>query len=160
MPSVMLPDCRWPPEQVFRYLGRYTHRVAISNHRIIKIDDGHVTFRYKDYKNGSRKKNMTLKGSEFLRRFLLHELPKKFVRIRHYGISAGPNVKTKLADAKKLLHVDADDQAKTNEDTPWWERFLELTGIDVMKCPHCGGRMERIPMPKTCFLERNSRAPP
>ena len=133
------------PEKVFRYLGRYTHRVAISNHRIVQIAHGQVSFLYKDYKNDCCKKCMTLNGTEFLRRFLLHVLPHGFVRIRHYGIYAGPNVKTKLLQAKKLLQPDADSvpQTPTHEAVPWWERFMELTGVDMMECPRCGGRMKR-----------------
>lgn len=74
------------PESVIEYLGRYTHKVAISNHRIKNLEDGKVTFNYKDYKHGGVKKEMTLEGMEFIRRFALHILPKGFVRIRHYGI--------------------------------------------------------------------------
>lgn len=74
------------PQSVVEYLGRYTHKIAISNHRIKSIDNGQVSFGYKDYKHGSVKKEMTLQGMEFVRRFSLHILPKGFVRIRHYGI--------------------------------------------------------------------------
>jgi hypothetical protein len=146
------------PKQIFRYLGHYTHRVAISNHRIIKIQGDRVSFLYKDYRDQSRKKCMTIKGVEFLRRFLLHELPGKFVRIRHYGILAGPNVHTKLAVVKKLLDVDMDPLPEVEDDLPWWERFLALTGVDVMKCPRCGGHMEEcIRKP---IRMNTSRAPP
>ena len=148
------------PEQVFKYLGRYTHRVAISNHRLIKIEDGKVTFLYRDYKDKSRKKCMTLQGLEFLRRFLLHELPREFVRIRHYGICAGPNVKTKLAFAKKLLNVDIESPTQVDDKLPWWERFLALTGVDVRKCPRCGGRMEENHHPGVYTRSNAPRAPP
>lgn len=148
------------PEQVFKYLGRYTHRVAISNHRIIKIKDGKVIFLYKDYKDNSCKKCMTLQGFEFLRRFLLHELPREFVRIRHYGISAGANVKTKLAFAKKLLNVDIESPTQVDENLPWWERFLALTGVDLMKCPRCGGRMEENNRTGVYTRINATRAPP
>jgi len=134
-------------EQVFRYLGRYTHRVAISNHRIIDLSDGNVTFRIKDYKDGARNKTMTLDAVEFLRRFLLHVLPKGFVRIRHYGLCASRNVNTKLLAARRLLAPEAacDTQppAPASEPAPWWERFRQHTGIDVMACPCCGGRLVR-----------------
>jgi len=134
-------------EQVFRYLGRYTHRVAISNHRIVDIGDGKVTFRIKDYKDGARNKTMTLDATKFLRRFLLHVLPKGFVRIRHYGLCASRNVNTKLLAARRLLEPDADcdspQSAPASEPAPWWERFREHTGIDVMACPCCGGRLVR-----------------
>ena len=134
-------------EQVFRYLGRYTHRVAISNHRIVHLGDGKVTFTLKDYKDGARTKTMTLDAVEFLRRFLLHVLPKGFMRIRHYGLHASRNVNTKLAAAR--MHLDPDGATEpagsdaTPEPTEWWERFLENTGIDVMACPCCGGRLVR-----------------
>ncbi len=102
------------PEQVLRYLGGYTHRVAISNHRLVSMQDGKVTFTYKDYKDRSRTKSMTLDAIEFLRRFLLHVLPQGFVRIRHYGLWAARNVNTKLAVAKQLLASEkVDAQAPT-----------------------------------------------
>ena len=90
-------------EQVYRYLGRYTHRVAISNGRLVSLKQGRVTFHYKDYADGARQKEMTLDADEFIRRFLLHVLPKGFVRIRHYGLLAGRNVHGKLADCQRLL---------------------------------------------------------
>jgi len=74
------------PKQVIEYLGRYTHKVAISNHRIKNVTNHEVTIAYKDYKDGSKTKQLTLKNEEFVRRFSLHILPKRFVRIRHYGI--------------------------------------------------------------------------
>lgn len=154
-------------EQVFRYLGRYTHRVAISNHRIKAIKDGRVRFTVKDYKDGAKKKTMSLMGEEFLRRFLLHVLPKGFVRIRHYGLCASRNVNTKLMTAKRLLEpesvVEADDRAEDEgEKQPWWERFRELTGVDVMACPCCGGRLERRQAMTTELVaaQASARAPP
>src|SRR4029077_3726659 len=89
--------------QVYRYLGRYTHRVAISNSRLISLQEGRVRFQYKDYADGQRSKQLTLDAEEFLRRFLLHVLPKGFVRIRHYGLLASPNVQTKLRRCQWLL---------------------------------------------------------
>jgi len=130
-------------EQVFKYLGRYTHRVAISNNRIIEIENGRVTFSYRDYKNDIET-TMTLAAVEFLRRFLLHVLPSGFTRIRHYGLYAGRNVSTKLATARKLLEPDTKSTPTKQKDSrPWWERFLDNTGIDVMRCPNCGGRLVR-----------------
>ena len=136
-------------EQVFNYLGRYTHRIAISNHRIVNFADGKVTFWWKDYADGCQKKLMTLEAVEFLRRFLLHVLPHGFVRIRHYGLCASANVNTKLVVARRLL--EPDDAAPTDaepvlaEPKPWWERFREQTGVDVMACPCCKtGRMQRL----------------
>jgi len=157
-------------EQVFRYLGRYTHRVAISNHRILDVADGKVTFRVKDYKDGARTKSMTLDAVEFLRRFLLHVLPKGFVRIRHYGLCASRNVNTKLATARRLLlQPDApanDATATAAPDGPptWWERLRERTGIDLMACPCCGGRLVRRRALPTELASMSSatlaRAPP
>jgi hypothetical protein len=133
-------------EQVFNYLGRYTHRVAISNQRIVNFADGKVTFSWKDYANGSQKKLMTLDAVEFLQRFLLHVLPHGFVRIRHYGLCASANVNTKLVTARQLLEPDAEPpKSEPTEVKPWWERFLEQTGVDVMACPSCkAGRMQRL----------------
>ncbi len=91
------------PQVVFRYLGRYTHRVAISNHRLVDLTGDRVTFTVKDYADHGRRKKMTLSVEQFLRRFLLHVLPGGFVRIRHYGLVAGRNVDTKLALARRLL---------------------------------------------------------
>ena len=136
-------------EQVFNYLGGYTHRIAISNHRIVDLADGKVTFWWKDSADDCHKKLMTLEAVEFLRRFLLHVLPHGFVRIRHYGLCASANVNTKLVIAHRLL--EPDDAAPTNaepapaEPKPWWERFREQTGVDVMACPCCKtGRMQRL----------------
>lgn len=135
-------------EQVFRYLGGYTHRIAISNHRIVDFGAGKVTFSWKDYADGCCKKLMTLDATEFLRRFLLHVLPKGFVRIRHYGLHASSNVRSKLAAARQLLEPRApscSSEPESTQPSPWWKRFLERTGIDVMACPSCTtGRMQRI----------------
>jgi hypothetical protein len=138
------------PEQVLRYLGRYTHRVAISNNRITAFADGRVTFSLKDYTKRGRRTCMTLDAVEFLRRFCLHVLPSRFVRIRHYGLLASRNLGTSFATARSILSpppaadrpaaaaVAVQDAAEA-----WWERFQRLTGIDVMRCPHCGGRLVR-----------------
>jgi hypothetical protein len=127
-------------EQVYRYLGRYTHRVAISNARLISLEDGQVRFRYKDYADGNTWKVMKLSAEEFIRRFLLHVLPKRFVRIRHYGLLAGRNVPTKLALCQELLHKETKPQppappAKTEE--------VVLTDLDRPLCPHCGHPLTR-----------------
>ncbi|MHC4213414.1 MAG: IS91 family transposase [Planctomycetota bacterium] len=155
------------PQQVFRYLGRYTHRVAIANHRIIYLDDGKVTFTVKDYADNATPKQMTLGTVEFLRRFLLHVLPGRFVRIRHYGLCAARNVNTKLATAHRLLDPQTSAKADTPEPsepparTTWWERFAQYTGIDVMACPGCGGRLVRRQLPTVATAAAsNSRASP
>lgn len=148
------------PEHVFRYLGRYTHCVAISNHRLVSIGDGRVTFRYKDYRDDHRTKLMTLQATEFLRRFLLHILPPRFVRIRHYGLHAPANVNSKLPAARRHLRPDQAPEPAPEDDQPlktWWERFCERTGVDVMACPVCGGRLQRGP---SILRAVSPRAPP
>ena len=136
------------PEHVFRYLGRYTHRVAISNHRLLHVADNQVTFSSKNYADGGKKETLTLDAVEFLRRFLLHVLPPRFVRIRHYGLAAGRNVQRKLATARQLLVPPTPALLTTTPPDPeqppsWAERFRDLTGIDIMACPCCGGRLIR-----------------
>ena len=133
------------PQQVFRYLGRYTHRVAISNHRLVRVQNGKVTFTARDYKNGGKRKSLTLDADEFLRRFLLHVLPKRFVRIRHYGIYAARNVQTKLVLARELLEPNVNPARPVTSLRPrtWAERFREQTGVDVMACPSCGEPLVR-----------------
>ena len=121
------------PEAVLAYLARYTHRVAISNRRLIAFDEGGVTFRYKDYRRSGadRQQVMTLAGDEFIRRFLLHNLPRGFHRIRHYGLLAGSTRKAHLERARQLLAV-APPAADEMPIEPPDARPL---------CPCCGGRM-------------------
>jgi len=122
------------PEGVLNYLGRYTHRVAISNHRIVDVNDDTVSFSWYDRKE-SKKKIMTLTAFEFIRRFLLHILPHRFYKIRHYGILSSRSHRGKLAMCKQLF-----DQLQNRQNcTPidWQELFLELTGIDLRICPKC-----------------------
>src|SRR5690606_29369736 len=95
------------PESVLKYLARYTHRVAISNSRLLNIEEGQVTFRYKDYAQGSQSRTMTLAATEFLRRFLLHVLPDGLMRIRHYGFLANRFREKKLARCRELLEMPA-----------------------------------------------------
>ena len=133
------------PEHVFQYLGRYTHRVAISNHRLIELDEGMVSFTYRDSRNKGQSKTQSIPAVEFVRRFLLHVLPKRFVRIRHYGLLAGRNVLTRLDQARRLLtaHAPADAARHPQPSTPtetvmsWWARLLALTGVDLFACPTC-----------------------
>jgi hypothetical protein len=133
--------CKEPfagPEAVLRYLSRYTHRVAISNRRLIAADDGGVSFRWKDYRidGPGRWKTMTLGAHEFIRRFLLHVLPKGFHRIRHYGLFANGNRTESIARARELLAVaPKPEPAKAAADEP---RVLPTP------CPCCGGRMHVI----------------
>src|SRR5208282_6271896 len=100
------------PEHVLDYLGRYTHRVAIANSRLTRIEDGTVSFRWKDYRHHDRQKVMTLDADEFIRRFLLHVLPDGFHRIRHYGYLAKADRGEKLARVRELLHVASKPQEK------------------------------------------------
>ena len=129
------------PIAVIKYLGRYTHQIALSNTRIVSMDEHTVSITVKDYKDKSRKKILTLKGVEFIRRFLMHILPKGFVKIRHYGLLANRNRKTKLALCRKLT--------RSPSVTPKFEglKTLEilclLVGRDVTVCPTCGkGKMQ------------------
>jgi len=125
---------------VLEYLGRYTHRVAISNHRIISCKDGQVAFKYKDYKDKSKEKVMVLCINEFMRRFLLHVLPPQFTKIRHYGILASAVKKKKLRLCRRLLKI-ANIVPKEKLSTP--ELIKELTGIDICVCPVCGSVLSR-----------------
>lgn len=128
------------PQHVFEYLGRYTHRVAISNYRLLSMDDGGVTFATKDGKTA------TLAPMEFIRRFLMHVLPKDFVKIRHYGLKAASNVHTKLKRAKEILEAEQGPQSAGGDDLgeTWLEQMQALTGVDLSVCPRCGtGRMIR-----------------
>ena len=131
------------PETVIEYLGRYTHRVAISNNRIIGMEDGKVSFSWKDYADDNKKKIMTLTASEFIRRFLLHVLPDRFVKIRHYGLLGNRNRKQDLEACRMALGV-----AVQTEKPPqtWQELLFSITGIDIMECPVCHGRMRRTAM--------------
>jgi hypothetical protein len=133
------------PEAVFRYLGRYTHRVAITNNRLRFMDDGHVTFTWKDYADGHRLKTMRLTAEEFLRRFLLHVLPRGFVRIRHYGLMAGgPAAAEKFARCRELLQALRHAAPAAPEPPPWLER-LRAKLADPPRCPRCQGELHRFP---------------
>jgi hypothetical protein len=127
-------------EQVYRYLGRYTHRVAISNGRLVSLKDGRVSFRYKDYAGGGRKKQMNLTAEEFIRRFLMHVLPKRFVRIRHYGLLASRNVSTRLRRCQELL---ADDASSTSPQTDTPDSPQEEPTDESSCCPQCQAPLKR-----------------
>ena len=131
------------PLAVLKYLGSYTHRIAISNHRVVAIDDDSVTISVKDYKNQSQKKLLTLPGVEFTRRFLMHILPRGFVKIRYYGILANRNKKTKLALCRKLSNSPS-YQAKF-EGLNTLEILYLLLGRDVRLCPQCKeGKLKKV----------------
>ena len=139
------------PQAVLAYLSRYTHRVAISNQRLVALDNRGVTFRWKDYRASgrTRHKTMTLEASEFMRRFLLHVLPTGFHRIRHYGLLANPVRKQNLATIRALLHVPP--IPRLSDEAPSQDRPL------VFVCRHCGAPMIIIDSLERC---QPIRAPP
>jgi hypothetical protein len=130
------------PEQVLDYVGRYTHRVAISNNRLLDIAEGKVTFRYKDYRHEAQQKTMTLQAEEFIRRFLLHVLPEGFQRIRYYGFLANRYREQKLARCRELLGMPAPEPSDSEATKDYSQRYEELTGFSLWQCPVCHqGRM-------------------
>jgi len=123
------------PKTVLDYLGRYTHRVALSNDRILAVENGQVSFSYRDRKDGDRKKVLPLDAHEFIRRFLLHVLPDGFMRIRHFGFLANRAKKHALPQCRKLLGLNPalpEIPKRSAQDL-----LLELTGIDLSRCPRC-----------------------
>jgi hypothetical protein len=124
------------PKQVLASLGRYTHRIAISNDRLVSMEDDQVTFHYRDRADENRRKSMTLPAVTFLRRFLLHVLPPGFVRIRHFGFLANSVRRERIALCRRLLGVpeETDPPARTES---WEELLLRVTGKDVTRCPQC-----------------------
>jgi hypothetical protein len=131
------------PEQVLAYLGRYTHRIAISNDRIVAFRDGIVHFRWRDYAHGNQTKQMELPAEEFLRRYLLHVLPRGFVRIRHFGLLANRARHQKLKRCRELLDAP-DPPAEVPQETPQ-AMVLRLTGVDLTQCPVCHeGTMQTV----------------
>jgi hypothetical protein len=151
------------PEAVFAYVGRYTHRVGLSNHRILAVDADSVRIATRGGKS------VSMPPLEFIRRFLQHVVPKGFVKIRHYGLMAASNVKTKLAVARRLLKERADAPVVRSAVAPptpgepaadWRELMRRLTGVDLRVCPHCGGsrRQAVILGPATAAI--SARGPP
>ena len=123
------------PQKVLDYLGRYTHRVALSNNRILAVENGQVTFSYRDRKDKDRLKSMPLDAQEFIRRFLLHVLPDGFMRIRHFGFLANRSKKHALSQCRKLLGLKPvlpEIPQRSAQDL-----LLELTGLDLSRCPRC-----------------------
>jgi len=123
------------PQQVLDYVDRYTPRVAISNNRLIDIDNGRVKFHWKDYRDNSQIKVMDLEADEFIRRFLLHVLPEGFQRIRYYGFLANRDRRNKLALCRQLLGMQTSSQTTSIKD--YRERYQELTGRSLTLCPRC-----------------------
>mgnify|MGYP001032104715 CR=1 FL=1 len=138
------------PTQVLNYLGRYTHRVAIANHRINSIHDGRVSFTYRDRSDKNRKKTMTLDALEFMRRFLLHVLPDGFMKIRYFGFLSHRHKNRCIALIRGLIDPDGSYPERKKESV---EAVMKrLTGQDITCCPQCGkGRLRAAPLPYETF---------
>jgi hypothetical protein len=151
-------------KKAYDYLSRYTHRVAISNHRLLSLDDNLVTFRARDNRNPDQHRFVTIHAQEFIRRFLLHILPPRFVKIRHFGLMAPCNAKTKLESARALIinqePIPCEVHAKPDipKVSKTWQQMMEdLTGINLTLCPQCGkGRLVRFKL----SLTLHSPSPP
>jgi Putative transposase/Transposase zinc-binding domain len=144
------------PAQVLEYLGRYTHRVAISNNRLLSLDAGQVRFRWKDYRHHDRQKTMTLDAAEFLRRFLLHVLPPGFHRIRHYGFLGNRHRAEKLALCRQLLGMLLPVLPASTGPRDYRDVYEALTGVSLRVCPVC----QRGQMVWLAPLSPVNRAPP
>jgi hypothetical protein len=143
------------PEQVLKYLARYTHRVAISNHRLVKLEGGRVTFRYHDYADARKEKLLALSAEEFLRRFVQHVLPKGFMKIRHYGLLASRQREGRLRQARRLLLPKLGLQASASN---------RIEPAEPARCPQCGSvrrvRGELLPRLVSCPFVCRSRSTP
>jgi predicted Zn-ribbon and HTH transcriptional regulator len=135
---------------VIKYLGKYTHRIAISNHRIVKLENRMVTFSYKDYKDDNKRKIKTVDVFTFIRLFLLHVIPYRFVRIRYYGLLAHRNKQASLQSCRAYFDVVL---VSETEDKDWMMLYFEITGKDLSACPECK-------IGKLILTERFGRAPP
>jgi hypothetical protein len=141
------------PRQVIEYLGRYTHRVAISNERLLDSPDGSVRFRWKDYRHPQRPKVMTLSGEEFIRRFLQHSLPTGFQRIRYYGLLANCRRTEQIARCRQCLQTTSSDLLPIPAD--YREFYTQLTGRSLRRCPKCGvGTMIQVEILFPCRYPR------
>jgi len=131
------------PRKLIDYLGRYTHRVAISSHRLLDCQDGQVRYTYRDRRDGDRQKVDELPAEEFLHRFLQHVLPDGFFRIRHYGLLANCIKSQRLAECRRLLGLRVSGVAEEPPQTAaQW--LLVLLGIEITQCPRCGGRLHSV----------------
>jgi hypothetical protein len=130
------------PEQVLRYLGRYTHRIAIGSERLVSHREGQVTFTHKNRKHGGRREKLALPGAEFTRRFLLHVVPSRFVRVRHFGLLANGVKANRLARARSLLGNPVPKEPARPQPESWQDTYRRIVGRDPLLCPACGvGRL-------------------
>ena len=151
------PPCAGPA-QVVDYLGHYTHRVAITNHRLVEVRDGRVRFTYRDRQHGNRAETMTLDAHTFLQRFLLHVLPKGLVRLRHYGFLANRCKGRALPQCRQLCGQLPEPPRPAPQTVEQW--MDQLRGIDITRCPQCGARpLHRTLLPPVCSLY-GPRSPP
>jgi hypothetical protein len=147
------------PEQVLTYLGRYTHRVAISNHRLLSLKDGKVTFKWKDYAHHNQPSLMTLSADEFIRRFLLHVLPRGFQRLRQFGFLANRRRRQRLACCRQLLGVAAQSPEPLPAD--YKALYQTVTGQSLELCPACrAGQMKFAAMLGSLVAAFRAAAPP
>jgi predicted Zn-ribbon and HTH transcriptional regulator len=135
------------PRKLLDYLGRYTHRVAISNHRLLACDNGQVRFTWRDRRDGDRRKQISLPAEEFIRRFLMHVLPDRFMRVRHYGLLANRGKRERLAQVRRLLGVGLPPKPREEPPQTAAQWLQALLGIDLDRCPCCGEVLlgERLP---------------
>jgi len=130
------------PAQVLEYVGRYTHRVAISNDRLLDMEEGRIRFRWKDYRHHNKQKTMTLAAEEFMRRFLLHTLPAGFQRIRYFGFMGNRYRAKKLALCRQLLAMPPTEMPPSKCSEDYRDLYEQLTGASLRECPVChAGRM-------------------
>jgi len=147
------------PAQVLKYLARYTHRVAISNNRLLKLEEGQVTFRYKDYAADRQQKTMTLSAEEFLRRFVQHVLPRGFVKIRHYGLLANRQRADKLDLCRRLLLPRTAVDSAAGLPTKAAGDKAEIAPAQHPVCPRCGGcRLERLELCKAASADQGENS--
>ena len=147
------------PDHLLHYLARYTHRVPISNHRLIAFDGESVTFRWKDYAHGNKKRKMTISADEFLRRFLLHTLPRGFVRIRFFGFLAGPHRSRMLQLARHLLEGGPAEAGPPSHQRERSSIALFVTSDDVRRATHwCQAASSRSPPPECVYRYLVARA--
>lgn len=151
------------PDAVIEYLGRYTHRIALSNDRLLALRDGVVHLRWRDYADGGKTKILKLPAPELLRRFLLHVLPPGFVRIRHFGLLANGHRKAKVQRCRELLKADPPTPERPAK-TSTAERILRATGIDITRCPRCTRgtmlRVAELPSPRRSRTSPHRPRPP